>query len=184
MVHRAVVTLVVIALVSGCDARSTGEGQAAVTIPAGWQPVTPLAGGGGWPGVSAALPGDLKRTREAGIDSQMASYEGRNLYVGFDYGAAAHPGCPPDVASCDLGESEIAGRPARASISAASPAERPFRSIHVYFVPLVEGGPTGNCSSEGAGLLVTVKCSGAPNCADAERIASTIRLTDARRAGQ
>lgn len=180
MVHRAVVTLVVLALVAGCDAGSSGEGQAAATIPAGWQPITPLAGGGGRPGVSAALPADLKRTREAGIDSQMASYEGRNLHVSFDYGAPAHPGCPPGVSQCALREAEIAGRPARASVSAASPAERPFRSIHAYFVPLVEGIPTGNNSSEGAGLLLTVKCSEASSCADAERIASTIRLTDAR----
>lgn len=180
MVHRTVVTLVVLALVSGCDTGSLGGGQAAAIIPAGWQSVTPLAGGGGRPGVSAALPGDLKRTREAGIDSQMASYEGRNLYVSFDYGAPAHPGCPPDAAQCGIRETEIAGRPARASVSAASPAERPSRSIHVYFVPVVEGGPSANNSSEGAGVLLTVKCSEAPICADAQRIASTIRLTEAR----
>ena len=126
--------------------------------------------------MSAALPGDLKRTREAGIDSQMASYQGRNLHVSFDYGQRAHPGCPPGVPQCVLRDAEIAGRPARASVSAAGPAERPFRSIHIFFVPLVEGRPSGNNSSEGAGLLLTVKCSEAPNCADAERIASTIRF--------
>jgi hypothetical protein len=114
----------------------------------------------------------------------MASYLGRNLYVSFDYGAPAHPGCPPSVAQCDLRGAEIAGRPARASVSAASLGERPFRSIHIYFVPLAEGGPASNGSSEGAGLLVTVKCSEAPHCADAERIASTIRLTDVRRPAQ
>jgi hypothetical protein len=47
-------------------------------------------------------------------------------------------------------------------------------------VPLVDGRLSGNNSSEGAGLLLTVKCSEAPNCADAERIASTVRLTAAR----
>lgn len=149
-------------------------------IPAGWQSVTPLAGGGGRPRVSAALPGDLERTGEAGIDSQLASYRGPNLVVRFDYGARAHPGCPSGVSRCDFRDTEIDGRAAKMSVSEAGVADRPFRSVHTYFVPLAEGAQRSDSSSDGAGMLLIVKCMETPACADAERIASTVRMSGDR----
>jgi hypothetical protein len=77
-----------------------------------------------------------------------------------------------------LRDTEIAGRAARVSVSEASEADRPFRSVHAYFVPLAGGAPSS--SSEGAGMLLTVKCTEAPTCSEAEEIASTVRLTEAR----
>lgn len=172
--------LVALAAVAACSDSSPRDGATAAAVPPGWQKIVALAGGGGRPRVSAALPGDIDRTDEAGIDSEMANYRGPRLSVRFDYGAAAHPGCPAGVRRCALSDTEIAGRPARMSVAEAGEADRPFRSVHAYFVPLGQGASPGRNASGGSGLLLIVKCAEAPACSDAARIASTIRLEEAR----
>jgi hypothetical protein len=175
MAMKRALLMLGLALCSGCDAESSSrEESEASVVPGGWQAITPLAGGSERPEVRAALPQNLRQTGESGIDSQFAAYLSDELSVRFSYGSAAHPGCPPAPAQCTIRDTEVAGQPARLSVAEAGAADRPYRSVHTYFVP---GRPAaGNTSSEGAGLLVTVKCVAEPTCPEAERIASSIRM--------
>jgi hypothetical protein len=175
MAMKRALLMLGLVLCSGCDAQSSSSKEsAAPVVPAGWQVITPLAGGGGRPEVRAALPQHLRQTGETGVDSQLSAYSNNEFFVRFSYGSAAHPGCPPAAVRCIIRDAEVAGRPARLSVAEGGADDRPYRTVYTYFVP---GRPAAsNSSSEGAGLLVTVKCVSAPTCSEAERIASSIRM--------
>lgn len=166
---RCAAFLLALAAVTGCGENSSSDDKTSGVIPAGWQTIEPLAGGEGRPRVSAALPQGLRKTTEVGIDSQMASYVGPDVSVQFDYGAASHPGCPAGVAQCVLHETVVAGRPAKMSVAEAGAADLPFRSVYTYFAPLEQGSDRTSDSSNGTGLLVTVKCLEGPTCQVADK---------------
>jgi hypothetical protein len=175
---RCALVLFALSTVTGCGEEPSSDRKASMAIPADWQSVEPLAGGEGRPRVSAALPPGLRKTGEVGIDSQMAAYQGAAVSVQFEHGAAAHPGCPAGVSKCVLSNAQIAGRLAKLSIAAAPVGALPFRTVYTFFVPFRQVDDRTGSSSGGAGLLLTVKCVAGPTCQDAERIGSTVRMSN------
>lgn len=177
---RAIWLVLVVPLCSGCDQRQGEDVHAPMAVPEGWQVVTPLPAGGGRPQTTVAVPTDLRRTGEVGVDSPSVTYAKHDLLVRFDYGAAAHPGCVGQTSRCTFRDTRIAGRLARSSTSPAPVEDRPFATVHSYFVSFgEEENLRGNSSDNGQGLLITVKCRESPVCGVADTIASTVRLDDA-----
>ncbi|QPQ54298.1 hypothetical protein IC614_07980 [Allosphingosinicella flava] len=173
MTKWLLITLSIGMACAGCDSRGDGA-KSQSAPPQGWKKVAALPGSGRLPAVTAALPSGMSETDESGIENPLKSFKGAGLFVRFDYGVLAHPGCK--TSSCQIYSVKIGGRDAQASLSIQPANEDGFTTVHDYFVPIVQDLHNSSTSMAGSGLHITVRCAEKPRCADADQIVQTIRF--------